>query len=109
MEFVEGETLEKLIKRSDRLEVSWRWELPFRSLPDWPQFTGLFRNVDRSVHGLFQNVFPAKLSTKCFAVRSSLSCWSTRIDQNEIHRTTVVQVKPIFRGENAESQPSRLR
>jgi hypothetical protein len=39
MEFVEGETLENLIKRSGRLEVSWRWKSRRRSLPVWPQCT----------------------------------------------------------------------
>ena len=34
MEFVEGETLEHLIRRSGRSKLSWRWKLWRRSLPD---------------------------------------------------------------------------
>jgi hypothetical protein len=39
MEFVEGETLEKLIKRSGQLEVSRRWKLRHKPLPVWLRST----------------------------------------------------------------------
>jgi serine/threonine protein kinase len=39
MEFVEGETLESLIKRSGRLEVKLALEIATQSLPVWQQCT----------------------------------------------------------------------
>jgi serine/threonine protein kinase len=39
MEFVEGETLEKLIKRSSRLEVKLALEIATQPLPDWLRCT----------------------------------------------------------------------
>ena len=39
MEFVEGETLENLIKRRAGLIRSWRWKLRRRSSPAWLPFT----------------------------------------------------------------------
>jgi len=39
MEFVEGETLDHLIRHSGRIEMKLALELPRKSLPDWPQST----------------------------------------------------------------------
>jgi len=39
MDFVEGEPLGNLIKRSVVWRQSWRWKLPRRWLPVWPLFT----------------------------------------------------------------------
>jgi hypothetical protein len=39
MEFIEGETLENLIKRSGRLEINWRSKSRRRSLPVWLRCT----------------------------------------------------------------------
>jgi serine/threonine protein kinase len=38
MEFIEGETLENLIKRRGRLEPKSLWKLRARSPPVWPRF-----------------------------------------------------------------------
>ena len=57
MEFVEGETLEKLIRRSGRLEIKSRRELPGRSPPGWlrvGQKYFLRRGMQRHETGLFK-------------------------------------------------------